>query len=508
MGKCRKTFARLLCIALSSMLQACGTLETSSLALQERQSPLLEEIDNRSFDACGGNGQESLAMKRTTGMAYGTVEAPSIETHLNRIKDRLLSAAGLKKCEAMVYLVPQQHYAAVSTADGGIFLPLGLVRDLESDDEVAALIAHELAHVVLGHHQSDAYFESQKKLLNTGSKVAFAVAVVASQGRASGQFGQFLARNNVTHGITETIVAPSWTRLQENEADMLGMDILIAADYNKAGFFSLLQRMAVWEKKTQKLEDVTAKLSANFGNIMTEASEDLDLTQAENYDSLGNSLTKTSSRLIDSVATFGEGKAKQLGETHHPATERLEAIKAYTRKLHRDAGRPPLGTDAWRAVTAQGTGSAILEAYASAAAAKRALDQDQPEKAAEFASASIIAATRTHAYPRLAFYQVRKAQNRTQKAELNLRIAMKNEKAPLAVYRTMAWLLVDKGSFPEAKQTVQLAMERLSNPPWFLPDAIAIMDRAGEQNQVRRLIAQCEASNKEGLITRCRAAGA
>lgn len=40
---------------------------------------------------------------------------------------------------------------AFSTVGGEILFSKGLLLDLESEDELAAVIAHELAHVVLGH---------------------------------------------------------------------------------------------------------------------------------------------------------------------------------------------------------------------------------------------------------------------------------------------------------------------------------------------------------------------
>ena len=44
---------------------------------------------------------------------------------------------------------------ALSTPDGNIYIAMQWLRSVDSEDELAAIIAHETSHVLLHHHSSD-----------------------------------------------------------------------------------------------------------------------------------------------------------------------------------------------------------------------------------------------------------------------------------------------------------------------------------------------------------------
>jgi predicted Zn-dependent protease len=68
---------------------------------------------------------------------------------MNRLAQRLTSASGLK----ISYRLYIEHYAQVnaySAPDGRIIVTQGLLRSITTEEEVAAAIAHEMGHLIVG----------------------------------------------------------------------------------------------------------------------------------------------------------------------------------------------------------------------------------------------------------------------------------------------------------------------------------------------------------------------
>ncbi|MDA0664103.1 MAG: M48 family metalloprotease, partial [Proteobacteria bacterium] len=60
------------------------------------------------------------------------------------ITTKLLQNSPYPACQVTVYVTPHDAAQAVALADGGILIALGFLRNLKNEDEVAAVLAHEL----------------------------------------------------------------------------------------------------------------------------------------------------------------------------------------------------------------------------------------------------------------------------------------------------------------------------------------------------------------------------
>jgi predicted Zn-dependent protease len=52
--------------------------------------------------------------------------------------------------------------------------------------------------------------------------------------------------------IDRRLLAPAWQRSQEEEADLLGVDLMVAAGYNVSATMILLERLGDQEKKEEE----------------------------------------------------------------------------------------------------------------------------------------------------------------------------------------------------------------------------------------------------------------
>ena len=149
----------------------------------------------------------------------------------------ILSQTQLSKPIALVVVNdPQINAFAVP---GGLFaLNTGLLSSAKNMDEVAGVMAHEIAHVTQRHYsRSQEAFKGQGLLALAGIVVG---ALVASQ--ADGDVG-----NAVMMGTQAALVDRqlSYSRNQEREADRIGMQFMYRAGYNPqsmADFFETMHR--------------------------------------------------------------------------------------------------------------------------------------------------------------------------------------------------------------------------------------------------------------------------
>ena len=117
----------------------------------------------------------------------------------------------------------------------------GLVNQ-ESDDEIAAVLAHEISHVTARH-----VTESLTQNLTVALAGQVATSAIAAGGSVTGSnlFGQFFSTGY-------NIYAPSYSRKNESEADRIGLFYMAKAGYDPRA------AIAVWKRASQKRGDAAS----------------------------------------------------------------------------------------------------------------------------------------------------------------------------------------------------------------------------------------------------------
>lgn len=116
---------------------------------------------------------------------------------------------------------------AFALPNGSVYITLGLLRYLESDDQVATVLGHEMGHIVL-RHAAKALAARLK-----GNVVVFGIQVL---------FGKELTQ---LVGGAAYLLELSYSREQEKEADHVGYLLACFAGYDPKALievFELLKR--------------------------------------------------------------------------------------------------------------------------------------------------------------------------------------------------------------------------------------------------------------------------
>lgn len=151
---------------------------------------------------------------------------PAYNRRVQTIMNRLIPASGVQaNWEFTVFDTNEKNAFVLPGGKVGVYR--GIMDLCKTDDELAAVLGHELAHVALHHAAERA---SQSQLANVG------VALAGT--RVSGGTLQALGL-----GLQYGVLLP-YSRTQESEADRVGVDFMHAAGYRAQAAVTLWERMA------------------------------------------------------------------------------------------------------------------------------------------------------------------------------------------------------------------------------------------------------------------------
>lgn len=164
------------------------------------------------------------------------MEDPLVQEYAESLISRLVSYTDINEPDLTVVVLDTREINAFAVPGGVIGLNAGLFLNADSDDEVAAVIAHELGHVAQ-HHFARRYMESKKmsKAVLAGMLASIALAI-AGDGQA-GMAG--LAATQA--GAIQAQLA--YSRSDEREADRTGMQTLARAGMDPYAMPRFFQKM-------------------------------------------------------------------------------------------------------------------------------------------------------------------------------------------------------------------------------------------------------------------------
>lgn len=152
---------------------------------------------------------------------------------LQKIADRLIAQVGEFRPEAKnwnweVNLIRSDEVNANCGPGGKIIFYTGIIDQLNlTDDEIAAVMGHEIAHALRSHGR-----EAMTKAM--GVNAASQVAGMFGLGSTEIGLGQT--------GVNYLMTLPN-SRTNENEADLIGLELAARAGYNPNAAVSLWQKM-------------------------------------------------------------------------------------------------------------------------------------------------------------------------------------------------------------------------------------------------------------------------
>lgn len=139
-----------------------------------------------------------------------------------------LPAADRDKWDYQFSVIESKEINAFALPGGPIYLFTGLLNRMETDDEVAAVLAHELAHVYREHWAEQVASDQQR---SAGLSVLL--------GALDADKGWYTAA-----GVLNTVVGLKYSRSDEDDSDEKGLNNMVAAGYNPNGMLALFRTLS------------------------------------------------------------------------------------------------------------------------------------------------------------------------------------------------------------------------------------------------------------------------
>ncbi len=172
---------------------------------------------------------------------YQVIEDPLLVDYLNRVARKVLAQMPPQPFVFHFYLVKENVYNAFAGPAGNIFIHSGLLEALNSEDELAGILAHEISHVTC-RHLSAMIEKSKTTTLATLAGVAAGIFLGAGGAAAA---GSAVTVGSIAAGQSLTL---AYSRENELQADQLALQCLEKVGYSAYGLLNSLKtiRSQTW----------------------------------------------------------------------------------------------------------------------------------------------------------------------------------------------------------------------------------------------------------------------
>ena len=231
----RNLLKLILAVAMVAPLGACKTVRTTQGGAVgvDRQQTMSALVSTRQLEQ---GAVQAYRQALTQASQKGQLNRdPALTARVRAIAQRLIAHTGVFRPDAPAWnwevnVIASPEVNAWCMPGGKIAVYAGLVQKLDAtDDEIAAVMGHEIAHALREHSR-----ERASQQINAGI-VATGVGVALGGGQASMDMAGMVA--NLTYNLPNS-------RLHETEADRLGVELAARAGFDPRAAVSLWQKMA------------------------------------------------------------------------------------------------------------------------------------------------------------------------------------------------------------------------------------------------------------------------
>ena len=219
----------LIALSIATLVSGCQNLNTDTLMQSGAQAFQAATLSN--------NDVKILSDKSCAEMDSKAQIAPADSTYAKRL-NKIAAALGdnINGTPANYKVYVTKDVNAWAMANGCIRVYSGLM-DMMTDNEVEAVIGHEMGHVALGH-------------VKKGMQVALGTNAVRAAAASAGGIVGSLSQSQLGD-VGEKLVNSQFSQRQESEADDYSYDLLRKRGINPSGLATSFEKLAKLEEGRQ-----------------------------------------------------------------------------------------------------------------------------------------------------------------------------------------------------------------------------------------------------------------
>lgn len=201
--------------------------------------------------------QQECQMANAAMIAVGVTKNASLQAYVGRVGERLVAVAEAGDQSFSFDVLETPQIQAATNACGNIFISTGLMMHLNSEAELAAVLGHEIMHVLKAHDKRRKRRELLKGAL--GSATAMVLG------------GSSYSRNEINRSMrTATDLAfTQYDQNQEFEADNFGAEIMVKAGYSPDAVVQVMAMFKALESVEFKQARAEGRSNALFRSFVT-----------------------------------------------------------------------------------------------------------------------------------------------------------------------------------------------------------------------------------------------
>lgn len=367
---------------------------------------------------------------------------PQAQARVNGIVDRLIPKIYKKELHPIVRVIESDQVNAFVTGGEYIYVFSQLLKEIQSDDALAGILAHELGHVDAGHIGRSALpgFLAQVALI-----------------------GGSLSKNETAQNVT-TIAAvmgfTSYSREHEREADILGALCAYRAGYDPERLTDFFERsLKQEEKRLKELEGGAQRAKREMEQACGSGGEASDSCRAarEKY--------QEAQAAYDSFVLL----RMPIFRTHPVNPQRIQVVKEVSRYLK---GEQPLAAISTDAPTVKKAFSVLDRVENRKVAVSFLRKGKELADRGEWSGAEEYYRQALEIFPEYAdalagLGDVRVEQQRSGEAQAHYQKAIELDPGAWEAYRGLGNLYAAQGKHKEAAPLLKQAAVHLSRPDVF-----------------------------------------
>ena len=160
----------------------------------------------------------------------GKIENAQLQSYINEVGQKIAKVSHTPNDHFEYTALNDKTVNAFALPGGYIFITKGMLEQLSSEAQLAAIFAHETTHVT-AHHSATAM----------GQQIGFEL-VLGTIGMAKTPQGVMQVAQ-----ISSQLAELKYSRTHETEADLIGLDYMVKAGYNPIG---MVQTMQILQKQS------------------------------------------------------------------------------------------------------------------------------------------------------------------------------------------------------------------------------------------------------------------
>ncbi len=493
-------------LLLALLLGGCKTLPTHGNGKQATAGILLDHVNHKAKTNQHWFDKRKTSAEKLAKQYKGEV-APAkavylendvrfykdkpLHDYLQGIADRLLANWQGPDPHLSIVMESGPFFNAYVDELNQLHLSTELLRRLENEDQLAAVIAHELGHVLLRHNRKKATTNLTARALEWGAMVALAQGEKMARKKGKSKYierGKDAALKLESLGlIWSDMLAPSWSRKHEREADKLGLDLLIRANYNYEEFPSVIEHIS----------DAAAQRSERAAHFSQMADKLIRANKHKAYDLADGRWSKMVGDMVVKSTQFIKETAfnrlDESGKSHDDRSKRIDALKQYLNTAYDGGDLPPeISLTRFNRYIGSPHAQRQLKQDRRAINVLTALYGNKVSTARSEAEALPGHSTDLQAAVGLARTAVALRYRRYDEAIPQLERLSRNREAPAEVYIKLAQSYLARGKPEKAGETLLRGEQRIGRDYRFLPLMVRAQRKAKNTDAAEEYALKCK----------------